>query len=71
MPHRRATDTDFRRQFDRSSAFGRLDWPPVAERRDPVRVRIYDPADRARFLAGEGIVTGDIQLLAKPRITTK
>jgi hypothetical protein len=64
-------EPDFRQQFEPFSALARLDWPPAAERREPVRVRIYDPADRARFLAGEGIVTGDIRLVAKPRITKK
>ena len=64
-------EPDFRQQFDRFSELARLDWPPAAERREAVRVRIYDPADRARFLAGEGIVTGDIRLIAKPRITRK
>jgi hypothetical protein len=64
-------EPDFRQQFDRFSELARLDWPPAAERSEPVRVRIYDPADRARFLAGEGIVTGDVRLVAKPRITTR
>src|SRR5438552_2779235 len=64
-------EPDFRRQFGASSELARLDWPPVAARQEPVRVRIYDPADRARFLAGAGIVTGDIQLARKPTLTFK
>ena len=64
-------EPDFRQQFEGFSELARLDWPPAAERREPVRVRIYDPADRARFLAGEGIVTGDIRLRTKPTLTKK
>ncbi len=38
----------FRERFGRTSAIGRLDWPPrVQAGRD---IRIYDPRDRARFL---------------------
>jgi hypothetical protein len=64
-------EPDFQRQFSGRSELARLDWPPVAERRDPVRVRIYDPADRARFLAGDGVVTADMLLRAKPTLTKK
>ena len=64
-------EPDFRQQFGGFSELSRLDWPPTAERREPVRVRIYDPADRARFLAGVGIVTGDIALMRKPTLTRK
>ena len=42
----------FRRRFARQ-AFGALDWPPIAEIHAPVRVRIYDVRDRARYLKGE------------------
>jgi hypothetical protein len=56
----------FRRRFDRLSDLAQLDWPPVAERFQPIRVRIYDPADRARFLAGQAIATGDVLLVGKP-----
>ena len=58
----------FRRWFDQLSDLAQFDWPPVAERFEPVRVRIYDPADRARFLSGQAIVTGDILLVGKPRL---
>jgi hypothetical protein len=64
-------EPDFRQQFGGFSDLAPLDWPPAAERRDPVRVRIYEPADRARFLAGEGIVTGDVLLRSKPTFTKK
>jgi bacteriorhodopsin-like protein len=45
----------FRERFAAKSAIGNLDWPPKYEV-DRV-VRIYDPADRARFLRGEKLVT--------------
>ena len=64
-------EPDFRGQFGGRSDLARLDWPPAAERREPVRVRIYDPADRARFFGGEGVVTGDIALRTKPTLTAK
>jgi 4-amino-4-deoxy-L-arabinose transferase-like glycosyltransferase len=47
----------FRRRFGEASRAGRLDWPPRAEIRGAGVVRIYDPADRARFLAGEAVRT--------------
>jgi hypothetical protein len=41
--------------FGGTSSYGQLDWPPRAEiGRD---VRIYDPADRARYWAGEFVPT--------------
>jgi len=52
---------DFRRRFGALNGLGRLDWPPAAERTDPVRVRVYDPADRARFQRGETIATRPIE----------
>jgi hypothetical protein len=45
----------FRARFAEQSTFGRLDWPPKYEI-DRV-VRIYDPADRARFWRGEHVTT--------------
>jgi hypothetical protein len=45
----------FRERFAARSAIGKLDWPPKYEV-DRV-VRIYDPADRARYLRGEKLVT--------------
>jgi hypothetical protein len=47
----RREEAEFRNRFRGHSTYGALDWPP---RIDVNRqVRIYDPADRARFLAGE------------------
>ena len=59
----------FRDRFSRFSDLARLDWPPAVQRSEPVRVRIYDPADRGRFLAGEAIATGDTDLVSRPRVT--
>ena len=50
-------ESQFRSRFASSSAFGRLDWPPAAEMGSPVKVRFYDPRDRARYLAGEHLRT--------------
>lgn len=55
----RAEERDFRQRFRATSAFGALDWPP---RFDIVRqARIYDPADRARYLRGESYATENIR----------
>jgi hypothetical protein len=40
-------EAPFREKFGAASAIGRLDWPPVA--RVARTVRVYDPADRARY----------------------
>jgi 4-amino-4-deoxy-L-arabinose transferase-like glycosyltransferase len=61
----------FRDRFAASSVFGRLDWPPSVERFEPIHVRIYDPADRARYLAGDAIVTGDIGFIGRPQLHQK
>jgi hypothetical protein len=45
----------FRQRFEDHSAVGKLDWPPKYEV-DRV-VRIYDPADRARYFRGERVNT--------------
>lgn len=50
-------EPDFRRRFEGYSAFGRLDWPPLADIGRYIRVRIYDPSARARYLAGEEVRT--------------
>ena len=55
----RAEERDFRNRFRAASALGALDWPP---RFDLGRqARIYDPADRARYLRGESYATENIQ----------
>lgn len=50
-------EAQFRDRFARHSPLGLLDWPPAAEVGQPVKVRFYDPRDRARFLAGEPVAT--------------
>jgi len=54
-------ETAFRERFGPMNLLGRLDWPPAAERREDVRVKLYDPADRERHLRGEPIVTRAIE----------
>ena len=66
-----AEEAPFRARFGERNALGRLDWPPMVERSEPIRVRIYDPVDRERFLAGAPILTGDVDIVKKPRITVK
>jgi hypothetical protein len=58
----------FRNRFGSSSTFGRLDWPASVERFEPIHVRIYDPDDRARYLAGGAIITADIGFVGQPRL---
>ena len=54
----RREETPFRGRFRSQSEIGRLDWPP---RFDLDRqVRIFDPADRARYLAGESYATEQV-----------
>lgn len=50
-------EDQFKDRFAPHSPLGRLDWPPMAEVGRPVKVRFYDPRDRARFLAGEPVAT--------------
>ena len=47
----------FRERFTAASDLGRLDWPPAVDLRTPTPVRIYDPAQRAMFMAGQRIHT--------------
>ncbi|MBY0496785.1 MAG: glycosyltransferase family 39 protein [Cyanobacteria bacterium] len=55
----RREENDFRARFRGQSDAGALDWPP---RFDVGRqIRIYDPADRARYLAGEAYPTENIR----------
>ena len=50
-----AEEVDFRTRFAAASVAGRLDWPPFA--RVGRTIRVYDPADRSRYLAGAPIHT--------------
>lgn len=51
----------FQERFAAQNVLGRLDWPPMAARSEPIHVKIFDPADRARFLRGESIVAQTIE----------
>jgi hypothetical protein len=42
-------EATFRQRFEVASPIGRLDWPPLA--RVGRTIRVYDPADRARYFA--------------------
>ena len=64
-------EATFKKQFGGVSSFGLLDWPPAVERLEPVRVHIYDPADRARYLEGRSIATGDMALVGTPLLRWK
>ena len=48
----------FRERFEGAEQPGRARLAADGARYDPIRVRIYDPDDRPRFLAGEGIAHG-------------
>jgi hypothetical protein len=50
-------EDQFKDRFAPHSLLGRLDWPPMAEVGRPVRVRFYDPRDRAGFLADGPVTT--------------
>jgi hypothetical protein len=52
-----AEEPEFRARFGAASDAGRLDWPPIA--RVGRTIRVYDPTDRARYLAGATIQTID------------
>jgi hypothetical protein len=45
----------FRELFAKHGEFGGLDWPPIYD--IDRQVRIFDPADRARYLAGQRVAT--------------
>jgi dolichyl-phosphate-mannose-protein mannosyltransferase len=55
-----AEEPRFRARFS-SQRFGRLDWPPHAEIHAPVRVRVYDPAERDRYFGGAAISTDHVR----------
>ncbi len=57
----------FRERFAAQNDLGRLDWPPMAERTEPIQVKIFDPADRMRFLRGETIQTRTIERMTLSR----
>lgn len=55
----RGEERQFRERFRAHSDIGALDWPPRFDLNR--QVRIFDPADRARVLAGESYVTENLR----------
>lgn len=55
----RREEAQFRARFSAASPFGALDWPPRFDLNR--QVRIFDPADRARYLAGETYPTENLR----------
>jgi hypothetical protein len=55
----RGEEAEFRSRFRGQSDIGALDWPPRFDLNR--QVRIYDPADRARFMAGESYPTENVR----------
>jgi hypothetical protein len=56
-------EAPFRARFGGHSALGGLDWPPSAQIGRTIRV--YDPADRARFFADGRVRTDFVQIDAR------
>ena len=54
----RREDQEFRARFRGHSEVGALDWPPRFDLNR--QVRIYDPADRARFMDGDSYPTENV-----------
>lgn len=61
-------EASFRERFNPSGELSQLDWPPRLETFQMTTVRIWDPADRPRFLSGEAIFTSDILFVGKPTL---
>jgi hypothetical protein len=55
----RREEQEFRARFRGKSDVGGLDWPPRFDLNR--QVRIYDPADRARFMAGDAYATENVR----------
>jgi hypothetical protein len=60
----RREEPDFRARFRGRATLGALDWPPRFDLNR--QVRIFDPADRARFLAGQSYPTENIGARRRP-----
>jgi hypothetical protein len=56
----RREESEFRARFRNQSDLAGLDWPPRFDLNR--QVRIYDPDDRARFLAGESYATENVRV---------
>ena len=55
----RREEAEFRERFRGTSLLGALDWPPRFDLNR--QVRIFDPADRVRYLAGEAYPTENVR----------
>jgi hypothetical protein len=56
----------FKTRFDGQSRLASLDWPPVAQ--IGTSIRVYDPDDRRRYLAGETVASERLwSPVARPR----
>lgn len=64
-------EAHFRWVFDTYTSLGRLDWPPAVTTSQGASVRIYDPADRQRYFAGQPIATYDIEVAKRPVISQR
>jgi hypothetical protein len=64
-------EPQFKWRFDTDSDLGKLDWPPSVQTRRGIVVRIYNPAERARFVAGLPVATFNMELTGKPIITQR
>jgi hypothetical protein len=59
-------EAQFRTRFEGHSNLSALDWPPMAKGEGSGGTRIYDPADRDRYKAGEKVKTADISPHREP-----
>lgn len=64
-------EPQFRWRFDTYSDLGKLDWPPSVQTRRGAVVRIYNPAERARYMSGQPVATFNMEFTGKPIITQK
>ena len=55
-----AEEQRFRERFP-TQRNGQLDWPPATEIHARVRVRVYDPSQRDRYMAGHTVPTEHIR----------
>jgi hypothetical protein len=64
-------EPQFKWRFDTYTDLGKLDWPPSIHSRQGPLVRIYDPSERERFMAGQPVMTYDMGHVEDPIVTEK
>lgn len=64
-------EAGFRERFGALNRLARLDWQPLARRSQPIRVKIFDPADRERFPAGQTPTPADIPPVRRPPFASR